>query len=227
VIAFLVPLLESGSSQLARVAMRLFGNMSAADDGSLYMLAEEGLLEGLCLVLDRPEVGLRTEACWILSNFAVGELPVVEQLLEVPGLFDKLQEHLESDVPNVQKEILFVFCNLCYSFPNIEEYLQLLERVGWVEALCELLRLGEPGTTEAGLQCLKTVLDYLTPSVEDDSYLLIFTRMMQQFGGILILEDLQKSPNANVYRMSTQLLRMYFETDWDRSASYLDPVYLQ
>lgn len=195
------------------------------EDTETQTVLDTGVLEDLHLLLNHDDPAIRKETCWTLSNICAGTAEQVAGLIET-GILDKLIELAFSDLYEIQRESGWSISN-CTALKQPEIIQQVVERKG-VEAMCAVLKVkSDVKTIVVLLEGLKNCLEVCkdnkldfsashpqlgresTSGQEENSISII----IEECGGLDIIEDLQEHTNQHVYELAVEIIERFFQVE--------------
>ncbi|KAG2374925.1 hypothetical protein C9374_010299 [Naegleria lovaniensis] len=196
-------------------ALRTIGNILTGDDTLTQAVLSANSGEVIyCLksLLDHPKQSLRKEAMWTISNIAAGTISQIQQLIDA-GVVPKIIEKL-GDEYTVQKEGYWGLSNICDC--GSRSQIEYVVKCGGVNQLVKgLNKLQDPKVTYAVMEGLEAVLrkydkgDASQP-ITDILYII------EQEGGVEVLEKLEKHYSEDVSRLAQTLLD-YFDQEGEEN----------
>ena len=138
-------------------ALRTVGNIVAGGDSEqTQLIINCSALPSLLILLDRPQKGIRTEACWTISNITASN-PVQIQAVIDARLIPKLIQMLsEKDEMAACKEAAWAVSNAA-SNGSIEQ-VRYLVSTGCIKPFCALITFAEPKIVRIVAEGIKNIL---------------------------------------------------------------------
>ncbi len=190
----LMLILRSSEVSLHREAIICVGNLANIDDEMCKALVNSGAVEVLHKVLLKFNTTNLKNACWALSNLVISAPAAIGLMLE-SGVYKQLVTVCSGDIPEVNKEVVWVIFNSFFS-ANEEQFQKLLDRE-LVEPLLRLAQRQDNVELQFGILCgLSDLLAKLGSSHSAANLL----RVLAKHSAPDVFEALQYSSNNNEIR---------------------------
>lgn len=216
VVARLVDLLVNGSTAVQTPALRTVGNIVTGDDIQTQVMLNSDCVPCLRYMLATTEKrGMRKEVCWTFSNIAAGNRKQIDLLIQA-GAFPIVVDMLSRAEFETKKEAAWTISNA--SSGGTFEQVQHIVECKALPALCELLRLQDNRIVNIALDALGHILKHgeeIAPRLDPpvNPYRII----VEECGGLALIEDLQEHPATDMYDKVTNLIVQYFGGEDDDS----------
>lgn len=196
----LVHMISTNNTSKIVPALRAIGNIVSGNDSQTQAVLDAGALSALSDLLLHSKKSIRKETCWVLSNIAAGTQSQLNALFQTKDLVSRVIRQLNSTVEwDVRKESAWVVCNLITSSTQ-SKLMQLIE-LGVISPLCDLLTSGDA-------RIILITLDAIEILIRQSSGLSDVTQLIEEAGGVDILEKLQEHENVKIYEKVVRLLGM-------------------
>lgn len=214
----LIHMIASGNNALIVPALRTIGNIVSGNDKQTQAVVDSGALIALNTLLTHPKKNVRKEACWVMSNIAAGTPPQMNQLFLTPDLIQRVLDQLSTSSEwDVRKEAAWVISNICSSATG-SQLIQLVE-FGVIRPLCDLLDVGDSKIILITLDSMEAILKQGEQNQNGVSY----TTLIDEAGGVDMLEKLQEHENHKVYERSIQIIERYFGVEEEAESENIVP----
>lgn len=200
--------LRSKHNNIILPAIRALGNFVTGEDMQTQTVLDAGLLPEIHILLDHIDAAIRKEACWTLSNVCAGTTIQVAQIIET-GIFDQLVHLIYNDTYEIQREAGWSISNAT-ALKDREIIREVVEKKG-LESMCHVLKQKcDPKTCVVLLEGLKNCLEVGKDYFLDENGENPFTMIIENCGGLDVLEEMQLHNNQHVYELAVDILEKYF-----------------
>jgi importin subunit alpha-1 len=188
----------------------VIGGLTSSTNYHTMMVVNSGFLRMLCIVLSFKEESLVKEACWVLSNIAIGEDDQVRAVLSEPGLFDKVMSLVHSSNDEISKEAIWILCNMCLS-KNYDNIKYLIEQGDLLQIFKETLNLNADSRKitlvfEAIIQLISFFDSY-----RDERNVNPFVATLIEKGIAEKIEEMQYHKSDVIYAKALNILEQHFD----------------
>ena len=191
-------------------AVRIIGNLTWGEDLHIEYLVNWGVLNDFKNVLSsQPSEYIQKEWYWALSNFCASSQIWTTEILNL-GLDLQFMQAVLHGSEKIKTEAIWCLCNLT---PNLtKEMAEHLIKNNIIQVLIEFLKSNTVArSTLVALEGLGKILDFNKELQGDNKDKII--DMVEQCGGIDVIELLQTHPNQNVYSKALSILEKHFNID--------------
>jgi len=203
----IVKLLSCPHNNIVLPAIRALGNFVTGEDKETQTVIDAGVLPDLHNLLNHEDAAIRKEACWTLSNICAGTTMQVAMIID-SGILDKLILMANEDIYEIQREAGWSVSNAT-ALRNHEIIQQVVEKRG-IEAMVKVLKHKvDPKTAVVLLEGIRNVLEVGNSHFSDNGEN-PFSIIVEECGGLDILEELQNHQNQHVYELAVEILEKYF-----------------
>ena len=200
-------------------ALRTLGNIVSGDDKQTQTVIEANVLTALVPLLSHEKKNIRKETCWLLSNIAAGTPAQLTLLMNTPQLIPRVLEQLSSSAEwDVRKEACWIVSNLSSVCENGLIHHKLVE-YGVIAPLCELLSTSDVKVLLVAMDALDCIL-----KMGGESNLLRYTQLVDEAGGIELLEHLQEHEEPSVYQKTVSIIETYFGGSDENESENIAPA---
>lgn len=200
VVPHLARMLESEKVVWIVPALRTLGNIVSGNDSQTQAVVDSNVQPALAKLLGHQKKNIRKEACWMLSNIAAGSLAQMNTLFNTADLIPKILEQLSPGTEwDVRREAAWVVCNLITG--GQQPHIAHLVEHGVIRPLCELMTVGDVKIVILAMEALEAVM-----KINKE----VYSRLVDEAGGLDTLEDLQEHVNTQVYSKSVHIIETYF-----------------
>jgi hypothetical protein len=215
----LVSLLAHPSTTVHVPILRVIGNLVSGDSDITRKTVSAGALAQFKNLIISNKKGVRKETLWAISNVCADSQFHVQSVIDC-GLMDRVCEILQSGNTDtdLRKEAVWSICNAS-TVGNREQIRQLVtdSRFRVIELLTNFIQ------SSHDRKSIKTVLDslysiLLAGSVEGYSES-AYSAILEECGGLTIIEDLQQDESEDIYRGAIRILENFFNCEDEEDAN--------
>eukprot|EP01127_Copromyxa_protea_P023002 TRINITY_DN84_c0_g1_i1.p1 TRINITY_DN84_c0_g1~~TRINITY_DN84_c0_g1_i1.p1 ORF type:complete len:318 (-),score=38.94 TRINITY_DN84_c0_g1_i1:26-979(-) len=190
-------------------ALRTVGNIVTGDDSQTQLMIEAKVLPPLLKLLKSNKKGIRKEACWTISNITAGNKDQISACISA-GIMPHLIELLKTSDFDVMKEAAWAISNAT-SGGNAEQ-IRYLVNLQVIEPMCGLLSCNDTRIVLVALEGLENILKVGEKDARQTG-INMYTVMLEECGGLDIIEELQSHQNIEIYEKAVNILEMYFAAE--------------
>jgi importin subunit alpha-1 len=208
----LVALLGHPSSSVHTPILRVIGNLVSGQSEITRSVVTAGALNHLkSLAFSAQKKLVRKEALWAISNISADSQSMLQAVID-SGLMGLICDTIKEGVVDseIRKEASWTICNAATVGSRNQIYtLVLKERYRILDLLCDYLE------SCRDLKTIKTVLDSIHSILRmgaEDEYN-SFSQIMEECGGLAIIEDLQANDCQEVYESAVGILESFFDCE--------------
>jgi importin subunit alpha-6/7 len=214
------------SERVVLPALKTLGNITNGDDAQTQAIVDLGFLPVFLRLLDSEDAAIRKETCWTLSNIWAGNINQVASIIEV-GILDKLVCVAVEDCFEIQKEAGWCISNTT-AIKDSEIIKCVVQKQG-LQAILAVLKCNvDPRTAVVLLEGVMNILEVGKLNFTAVNTVNPFWGLVEECGGLDIIESYQSHLNQKVYQLSVQIIEKYFsvqETDIGQAPD--DPVRIE
>ncbi|KNC87068.1 importin subunit alpha-2 [Sphaeroforma arctica JP610] len=214
----LVELLGHHESHVVSPALRTLGNIVTGRDHETQCVLNAGALPQLKrLLLTSDKEAVRKETCWTLSNITAGTKDQIQAVIEA-DIFPALANILTVGDHRTKKEAAWAVSNAACG--GSDDQLRYLVEAGCIQPLCQMLSVKgvENKVMTVILDAIEKILkagqDHADLTGQEVNEMAVY---IESFGGVDIIDNLQKHFNQLVYEKSYAIIETYFKDDEDVS----------
>jgi len=203
VVTKLAELLKLPNDTILTPALRTLGNIVTGNDVQTQAVIDSGALPWIGQLLCHPKANLQKEAAWAISNITAGNSDQVQAIIDnniLPSLINLLKT---GDI-KAQKETIWAVTN----FTSCANGLQIatLLNAGALQPYFGLLECKDPKLVLLILDGLKNIFEMS----EKGGHLDELCVYIEEYGGLDMIENLQKHENEDIYNAALHLIEKYF-----------------
>jgi hypothetical protein len=205
----LISYLKCSCENILLYSLRIIGDICTCNDSKTQKVLDEGLVKILKRFMTSPNVALRKDAVWIISNIAVGTQYQIQGLIEV-DIFPILRNIISRDVTIIKKEAIWAICGL--SNNKNPYHAEILIEQGIIEVLYGFLSNSNPRFIILSLEAIMNFLEidnfFYRHSVEFQHKSVLKTKLIP-LGFLETLDGLQYHHNQVVYERVSFIIDNY------------------
>lgn len=211
VLARIVQLLGSPTAAMQTPAIRIIGNIATGNDRQTQMIISSGALQSMHFLLQHPKRAIRKETCWTLSNVCAGHRDQIQAVINA-NLFPNILRCTQAPELEVKKEAVWCIANTASG--GTKEQIRYMVSVGVIGPLCELLQIFDPKIITVALEALTNILELgEEDKLTSNSPRNLYADMVQENGGVALIEKLQTHNNNDVYHNAIMILETFFDLE--------------
>ena len=213
----LVHMLTNQATTVVVPALRTLGNIVSGNDLHTREVVKADVLPVLVPLLSHSRKNIRKETCWMLSNIAAGGEEELDQLFNTPQIISlTLQQMGAATEWEVRKEASWVISNIASA--GKLKHITCLVELGAIRPLCDLLNVGDSKILIVTMEALEAIL-----KTNDGSMVERCTELVEEAGGLDLLENLQEHEYEEVYQKAVSIIEKYFGGEDDDELENLAP----
>lgn len=207
VIRKIISLLTSDTPEIQLPALILIGNVLTRSFYFTSVAISFSAVEVLGKLIDSDRPSIQKSATWAVSNICAGSQKQLDRVLR-SNIIPKLIKAACNCTQGLKKEIAFTLSNSIASGSR-NQILSLVE-VGVIQALCKLIQENDTEIILIALEGLNLLLRLQEKSDTTENE---FTSIIEECGGLSIIENLQLHDNPFVFEAARGLIENYFEIE--------------
>lgn len=194
---------QSNELSVLTPVLRTIGNIVTGTDVQTQKVIDTGALNCFHNLLTHQKSSIQKEAAWTLSNITAGNAEQIQAVVDA-GLVNPIMSCLANGEFRTQKESVWVVTN--YTSGGTSEQVRLLCQSGVIKYLCNLLVCNDDRIVSVILDGIQNILihaeklDCLESAVD----------LIEECEGLDKIEQLQNSPNEQIYQGAYKLIDTYF-----------------
>ncbi len=199
-------LLESTRVDVQRGALRVIGNIATGDDIQTQRVIEA--LPSFVWLLDHPDLNIRYEVCWTVSNITAGTTEQKQAVIN-SAIFPKVLEQLKSENLRLHQAVVWTIHAL--SDGTLDQVWYLIHE-GSIPTLCYFLR-------EVSCSYDVKLMNLVLESVENmlkvgdkTDKLEAVIRILSDCGGKEEIEKLQLHNTQRISSLAKRIVQTYFHS---------------
>ena len=207
----IVDALSNPHNQIVMPAVRALGNFVTGEDTETQTIIDAGVLPLLHGLLSSEDVAIVKEAWWTLSNICAGTANQVAAIIEL-GIIDMLVTLTQNQLYEIKREAGWCISNTT-ALKNEEIIKVIVEKQG-IEAMCHILKFKvDVKTAVVLLEGIRNILEVGKTHFLDERGENPFTYIVEEWGGLDTIEELQSHLNQHVYELSVEIIENYFTVE--------------
>ncbi len=204
VVRLIEVLLGSTRGDVQLAALKVIGNITTGDDNQTQRVIEA--LPSFVWLLDQPDMEIRREVCWALSNITAGTSEQIQAVID-SAIFPKLLEQLQSEDYKLQKEAAWTIANaLSGGTPDQVWY---LIHEGSIPLLCSFLQVYDAKFVIIILESLENMLRV----GKETQKLQTVIGILSDCGGKKEIEKLQEHDFPRVSSLAEKIVVTYLREE--------------
>lgn len=214
VVPKLVLFLTHPEIRLQTAALRAVGNIVTGNDEQTQEVLNNDALQHFPGLLSHPKEKIRKEAVWFLSNITAGTDTQVQAVIDA-GLISLIVKALAEGEFQTQKEAAWAISNLTVS-GNPTQVAHAVQ-CGCIQPFCNMLGVQDTQIMQVVLDGLSNILKMAGDDVDKVTFII------EECGGLDKIEALQNHENAEIYKLSYDIIEKYFSSDMDHEDDNVAP----
>ena len=214
VLESIIEAMKSKHSNVVLPSVRTLGNFVTGEDNETQTIIDSGVLPNLYALLFSEDSAIKKETCWTLSNIWAGTINQVASIIEI-GIFDQLVVLATEEWFEIQREAGWCISNTT-ALKN-EEIIQIVVQKQGLQAMLGVLKYKvDVKTAIVLLEGVKNILEVGKLTSADLNGINPYTILVEEWGGLEIIEGFQGHTNQHVYEISVEILEKIFSSwrDW-------------
>lgn len=213
VIPSLVKHLENSYLVLVIPCLRILGNIITGSElQTNLVLSIPEFLPRVFQLFGNQKKAVRREACWVTSNVTAGNSEQIALVMDKLEYVQLLLKVATTDIPEVQREAIWALSNATKNSSPVQVAKMIEMEV--MDCFIHLLDSPDSKTIEVVLEGLFNMLNWGAHAANENNtgeneFLLI----LENKGGVVKVEQLQKHPSTEVYAKALKILETHFEID--------------
>jgi hypothetical protein len=204
----LIGLLESNKPKIQKAPLvRILENFVSGNENQTDGVLQAGLLDCIPDLIDHSSSNVRRDACRIMSSVCGGTTKQVVQVLRRKPIVTALFQTATSDVWAVRKEAIWAVSSICNGNDRRSLVIPFIT-AGGLEPLVRALetRYADVELLKKVLMNLESILRYGMTRTESGYG---YAYMIEELGGIDLIERLQEHENDEIYNLAVLLIEQY------------------
>ncbi|KAK6635672.1 hypothetical protein RUM44_000926 [Polyplax serrata] len=195
--------------QILTPALRTIGNIVTGNDYQTDCVINAGGLPKLRDLLTVNRTNIVKEAAWSISNIVAGNSEQIQAVIDA-GILPPLIQVLDTADFKSQKEAAWAVTNFT-SGATIQQLSYILQ-LGVIPPMCNLLDAQDSKTVLVVMDGLSNILS----NAKKVGELPRVAFMIEEWGGVDKLENLQNHENQQVYNKALSMIERYFSSEDDQ-----------
>lgn len=199
-----VDFLASNDHLVVGGAIRIVGELAAADESTTALVATPLVLAAIMPLLSHRLLSIRKEASWTCSNIAAGSPQHVDAMLATEGLFPAIIRNVGAVERDVKRDAVWTISNAvsCGRREVVQQLVDLNVLVALGGALSGAI---DKRVVLVALEAVESIL-HAGESTDDNN---VYASAWRNSGGVAKLEGLGQHPSNDVYQLATRILGIY------------------
>mmetsp|Transcript_15061 Transcript_15061/g.29690 ORF Transcript_15061/g.29690 Transcript_15061/m.29690 type:complete len:522 (+) Transcript_15061:56-1621(+) len=212
----LTELLMHSNTIVQTPALRVIGNVATGDDLQTQILINCGALPCLLTLLSSAYKSIKKEACWTISNITAGNPRQIQSVIDA-NIMPTLIYLLKYSETDIKKEAAWAISNATSG--GTQKQINYLVKLDCISPMIELLTSSDSRVIKVILEGLENILE-IGNKKSNESNLNIYTRAIEQAGGLEKLENLQHHSDDKIYEYSVRILEKFFGAEEEVSDNF-------
>ena len=201
----LISLLAYPSSSVHTPVLRVVGNLVSGESEMTDRVVSKGVLNHLKMLLLSNKKSVRKESLWAVSNICADSDVLIQKVID-SGILQRVCDLLKESDSDIKTEAAWVVCNACTAgnasqirtlvMDSRFKVIELL--VGYLESACREKK------------SVTSVLDAIFSILRSNE---AFTSVLEECGGLTLIEDLQQDESEEIYASAVKILETYFDCE--------------
>jgi len=212
----LVSLLNHSSKAIQTPVLRTVGNIVTGSEMQTEAVVRCNPFPALLSLMASSKRTISKEACWALSNITAGTVSQATAAVNA-GCIPAATTLLSNGTYEVQKEATWAISNACCTLPA--EVLMTFVTEDLLAGLVEVMskKTSDAKIVSVALEAVANLLKAGAVGVDslDDNRV---AQVLEEVGGLDVIEDLQDSKSDEVYNHAVTILETYFPTEGEDDA---------
>ena len=210
-VARLVSLLAHPSTAVHTPVLRVVGNLVSGQSEITNQVVKRGALAQLKGLVLSNKKSVRKEALWAVSNICADSQPMLQAVID-SGAMDRVCDLLRDgrNDGDIRKEAAWTVCNAC-TVGNRQQVRTLVtdSRFRFLEILTSYLESShDTKSIKTALEAVNAILTH-----GEDELTNPYAAMLEECGGLSVIEDLQQDESEEVYHAAVDILERFYNCD--------------
>lgn len=202
--------------------IRIMKNFVAGSDNQTESVLDAGFLDCVPILLSSKSPSIQWDTYFALSNIAAGHSKQAGQLLKRKDIMEHIIDSAIRDEWKIRKEAIWVLIKMVEGEDEGKSSLivPLVELHG-LSPLAQCLEKTASGDLDLIIDALKaidTILAFGQANTE-----LGYGYILQEYGGVSHLENLQNHQNEEIYQLCVKILQTYFDAEEEEGGEGIVP----
>mmetsp|Transcript_13883 Transcript_13883/g.20967 ORF Transcript_13883/g.20967 Transcript_13883/m.20967 type:complete len:533 (-) Transcript_13883:56-1654(-) len=210
IVPLLVRFLSIDNTQIQTPALRTIGNIVTGNDLQTQIVIQCNALPLLRKLLSHPKKAIRKETCWTISNITAGNKEQINSVVSA-NIIPSLVDLLEKAQFDVRKEAAWAISN-AISGGNPKQIEYLVSK-NIIKPFSDLFAVHDPKIILLAMETMDKILAHGQGMAQENDGVNKCGEMLEECGGLDLLEACQRHENESVYEKAVDLLQKYFDND--------------
>lgn len=190
--------------------LRILGGFVSKSAMTTQQVIDSGALDVFPKLLTHPNLIIKKEICWMISNIAAGTVLQLETLVS-KNYVNIMTKILKEEDVQIKAEAIWAICN--FTLVEKKDLIESIFRDGIVDTICFILKFKQAKYIAVGLEAMSNLLKFgknLFPNQDGSNQVAI---KLEENKMLDYIENLQYHESEVVYEKAISMIESYLEIE--------------